>query len=97
MTKEEHAVFQRLLCRINKVTAPHRHGRRVPAQDLTALANYQIEAEEWLKIAAQAANSTGEAPQPTNGSTPLVCIQCKQPIKDGERVVHQSCFNPISI
>jgi len=42
-------------------------------------------------------NDDAPVQQTTNASTPLVCVQCKKPIKDNERVVHQSCFNPIPI
>jgi hypothetical protein len=38
-----------LLCKVNKVTAPHRHGQIIPKSALDDLANYQIEFEAALK------------------------------------------------
>jgi hypothetical protein len=38
-----------LLCKVNKVTAYHRHGQKIPQRDLDDLANYQIEFEAALK------------------------------------------------
>lgn len=37
-----------LLCKINKVTAPHRHGNKIHLSDLDRLSNYQIEVEAAL-------------------------------------------------
>jgi len=42
MTKE----LQRLMNKVNKVTAYHRHGRTVPNRHLTELANAQLDYEE---------------------------------------------------
>lgn len=41
--------IQLLLCKINKVTAPFRHGQKVPNRALTDLSNFQIEFEQQLK------------------------------------------------
>ena len=38
-----------LLCKVNKVTAYHRHGQKIPQRALDDLANYQIEFEAALK------------------------------------------------
>lgn len=40
---------ERLLCKINKVTAPHRHGNKIRKVDLDNLSNCQIEVEQALK------------------------------------------------
>ncbi len=41
--------LDRLLCVVNAVTCPHRHGQPVRPKDLTRLANRQIEVEEALR------------------------------------------------
>lgn len=39
-----------LLCKINKVTAYHRHGNPIPKEALDDLANFQIEFEDKYKL-----------------------------------------------
>ena len=41
--------LDKLLCVVNAVTCPHRHGQPVRPKDLTRLANRQIEVEEALR------------------------------------------------
>lgn len=43
-----HGWIKKLLNKVNKVTSSHRHGLEVPKQDLTDLANRQIEFEESI-------------------------------------------------
>jgi hypothetical protein len=38
--------LERLLCKVNKVTAYHRHGQKIPENALDDLANTQVEIEE---------------------------------------------------
>lgn len=38
-----------LLCKINKVTAPFRHGQKIPNKALVALADYQTEFEQFYE------------------------------------------------
>jgi hypothetical protein len=52
---------------------------------------------EQANIAAQAANSTGEAPQPTGASTPLVCGGCGGPLDERNEVVLCSqCYESVA-
>jgi hypothetical protein len=53
VTKGELATINMLLCRVNKVTAPHRHGQPISKAALDNLSNEQIDIEEWLKTVAQ--------------------------------------------
>jgi hypothetical protein len=41
--------LDKLLCVVNAVTCPHRHGQPVRPKDLTRLANRQIEVEQALR------------------------------------------------
>jgi RNA processing factor Prp31 len=47
--KELEHLLNSLLNKVNKVTAPHRHGNPIPPDDLTELANRQVEIEEVLR------------------------------------------------
>ena len=41
--------IEMLLCKVNKVTAYHRHGQKIPEKALDDLANFQVEFEESLE------------------------------------------------
>jgi hypothetical protein len=41
--------IEKLLMKVNRVTAPHRHGNPVPIIALDDLANCQLEIEEFIK------------------------------------------------
>lgn len=43
--------FQRMLNKVNVVTAFHRHGNEIPERALTELSNRQVEVEEALREA----------------------------------------------
>jgi hypothetical protein len=48
MNHDEIEKIQLLLCKINKVTAYHRHGNKIPQKALNELSNFQIDFESWL-------------------------------------------------
>ena len=41
--------LESLLCKVNKVTAYHRHGNKIPKRALDELSNYQIDIEEKIR------------------------------------------------
>ena len=41
--------IRRLLNKVNKVTAPFRHGQKIPDRDLISLSNYQIDFEKLFE------------------------------------------------
>lgn len=38
-----------LICRVNKVTAYHRHGQKIPTRALDALSNQQLDTEKAIR------------------------------------------------
>lgn len=51
MNKEEIVQIQSLICKVNKITAYHRHGNKIPKKVLDDLSNFQIDFEKWLASA----------------------------------------------
>lgn len=52
--------LQHLLNKLNKVTAYHRHGHRMPSSALDDLANAQIEYEKAIQVQAKVKPANGE-------------------------------------
>lgn len=44
-----HTYISMLLCKVNKVTAYHRHGQKIPEGALDDLSNFQIDFEDFLE------------------------------------------------
>ena len=61
-------LLESLICRVNAVTAYHRHGQAIPAGKLDDLANKQIEIEEAL-ASRQAEEATKALPDLDKGRT----------------------------
>ena len=67
--------LQRILNTVNRVTSAHRHGKRVPKQDLDALSNRQIDVEAAL---------LHRVPK-TNGSETITITLSKKQLLDGTK------------
>lgn len=71
--------LEMFLCRVNKVTAPFRHGGKIPNDALVVLSNDQIEMEQWVKD--RRAEIAVELPTVPQHTQPVICPTCgKAPV-----------------